>query len=1235
MSQSQLFNNDIVKLASSFNRSTNLELDYKSGNKLSDIFITPKFSSAIQEVLGSITESNSNQRVRVLSGSPGLGKSTFALLMSTIVAKNNPKSIKKQLLSGEGDKIESLVSSYEKFQKSKTTKLLPVFLNGYIGNIEDAFLEKLHDAFSLIGLEKDLEKIMKSSSKKYYSIVSKWEKNYPEIYTKYLSELEIETDSIDEFHKSLKKGRVSAKEVFERVYVNVTGGSSLETKANNDVVSIYKKAISLLKENGYHGLFVVYDEFGKYLEKGIHNPSALNIQFLQDFAEFCDRSGESQCHLTLITHLSVSQYATQLPINIQKEWAKIEGRFHETSFYDRGTTGYDMISHVFEQNVYVGAPKLANKVEKFSTNFVKKMSKVGLEGVVDGKGATKLLTSCFPLHPVTLAFLPSLSQRVAQNERTLYTFLTRDEEFGLKRFLDKGIIEDELDFIMPLDLYQYFSPLIAKDVGVGGSYKINLIVEESFGKIKKEDELSRQIVSLVALSTIIKNYNFAPLTKEFITATFEGIYSEKEVDKTLKSLLKMKIFFFNKILKQYELQQGSSIDIDEEINKFREIKLTGKDLVNKVKAHYKRDFIIPKRYNYKNSITRFCRTELISVEELQAKKYISTPDYYREDALLFYVIPFDQDELELARKLVLENKDEMNVFVLPKTFVECKRDIEELNAINSLFGNKDLLNSGPLVKKELERHKVITLQAIKSVLNPLIGKFNLDAEFFYSKVNIRKSLSSYADLNIEVGRVFEAEYSKFTPFNNEMINKHKVSGNISLARKQIIDRLIHNKDEKNLGMEGNGPEVSIYKCLKLVSGLKYDKESDRYQIKKNSEYGTLLSEYANILKDYPKGLVVKKLYDIFVAPPYGLRKSMIPLLVAMFDQCLEHPVNHYFDQEYIPVPDGDHYDLMLKHPKNCFVKYAVISKEKVMLLQSIGHIFGDSSDKPNVSSVVEAIFKWKRSVPDYTKNSGKLTVEEKKVLIYLESAKEPDTLVFELIPEALGYERITSKTTKSDIEGITKKLKDAKDKIFAVYPALVKELNASLVSFLQNVQTACLGENAFEYKKGFNLAAEFQATFSRLPEEVRTYSFNRLTAKFFGRLKSFNSEKHAQYFIETCGDALTESNPRNWSEKGKSLFEINLTKCLNELEMVTELLDESFAGQSVIAFLSKNDGEKEYLRLGVYTESKENDVKSKMEDLLKDLDSKTRNNLLLSLLKPVAENNESVEIQNIKGKYIE
>lgn len=1237
MSQQNLLGDNLVVLANGFNRSTNLELDFEDAKRLNDVYLTDKFVAGMTEVLVSANNANSNQRVRVLSGSPGLGKSTFAMVVANMVAKKSPRVLKAKIDEVAGAIGKDLSYEFEAFQKSKKTKLLPVFLNGYIGDINDAFVAKLEAAFENIGLSKEFEKLISAGSAAHLATLVKWQKSYPDIYKKYQKLLKEEGLAGDTFEKSLKKGKADAREAFERIFSAVTGGASHVGKNSSDVVELYKRAIELLQDNGYFGIFVVYDEFGKYLERGIHNPSSLNIQFLQDFAEFCDRSGENQCHLTLITHLSVSQYATQLPVSIQKEWAKIEGRFHESVFYDRGTGHYEMIAHVFEKTIRETSPALYKKVKKTNEDFLARVKGKGLATFFEKSGSAEITTSCYPLHPIVLAVLPLLSQKVAQNERTLYTFLTRDEEHSLRRFLSKSLDHKDPNYLGMWDLYQYFAPLIGKDAGIGGSYKIGLMMDEALGKIPPEDVLGRELMAMIALCSIVKNFVLTPLSTDFITAVYCGQFGKDEISHKLTELSKMKVLFFNKVQKQYELQQGSSVDVDEEIEKYRSVKLTSKDLVRIIKDYFSQDFLIPKRYNFDHCVTRFAPVEFLSVEELKAGRFKKSPEYGREDALAYYVVPFDQEELEIARSIASSSELQLVTFILPKSFVECRRDIEELNAVNTLFNDKEVLSAGPLVRKELDRHKTITLAAIRSVLEPLAGKFTLQADFYYSPLKLKTSVSHYSELLQRLGDVFKNEYSKTVILNSEHINKHKVTGNITLARKMMVDALIFKRSEKNLGFDGNGPEVTMYRALHNMAGFKFSGEEKRVSVTKDTDFYRLFKDYQTwLIEADTKGLEVNELFQKMMAPPYGLRKALIPMYLAVFDQMLEYPVSHYAQGVYLQRADGEHYEMMLKHPKECMVKYTVISATKARYLNLMGEVFGLKPQSQTVGSVLEAIYKWRKMIPDYTKDNPQVDAPLRKFMIAIDSAVEPERLLFRSIPEAFGMNEIVEGLEKKQVDALVAMTEKASKRIPQFYVELIKGIHGSLVEFLQFMQEVCLGEQAVVYTQGMNLSDLYQQTLKRFPNDLAVYPYNKLTNNFLSRIRSFDTSKHPQYFVETMGDVLTQSSPRSWSEKGRSLFEANLLKVKTEIEMVFELLGSEFKGQSVVAFINRQTGEKEYMRLGVLGKVKEthNELKDQINEMLSEIDPRQRNALLMDLLVRETSEDSQVAVKGIAGGWV-
>lgn len=1095
----------IIRLSDSYNRSTNLELDFKDSSKLKNIYLSTKFQEGLKEIFTSILEKNSNHRVRVLSGSPGLGKSTFALFVAQVICKKYPKLI-NQIISKSN---KSLKASFGSFQKLRKTKLLPVFINGYEGEIEQTFKDKLKLALLENGIP----------------------------------------------YKSKTK----------------------------DTLDFYKNTLEFLKNKGYNGIFVIYDEFGKYLEKGVHNPTDLNIQFLQNFAEFCNRSGENQCHLMLITHLSISQYASQLPINVQQEWAKIEGRFQESAFYDKDADYYKMISTVFEKNISKTQPALAKKYKTYIKKYLSGFTEDAFKSFIDLKNIQSILLDCFPLHPSVLSLLPHLSKKIAQNERTLYTFLTRDENYSFKRFLEEQF-KDHTTLLMPYDLYQYFKPLIGKDVGIGGTYKIQLMAEEAFKKIKQTDETSKQIISLMALCSVIKDAYFAPLTEGFIVSCFNQFFSKADIKKCLKSLRDKKVIFYNKTTKQFLLQEGSPIDIDEEISKLKNTTLTSKNLVQVLKRYFKTDFIIPKKYNFDNTINRFYRTEIISVEELKSLKTKKIPDFYREDGVVFYVAPFSHDEIVYAKSEIQTIPHPLTVFVLPKQFIECKKDIEELNAVDCLYNNKDILSASPLVKKELDRHKEILLSSINSLLKPFIGYMNLSVDVVYPKLDFLKGkesslkeISHFKELQRYLGDIFEKEYSKYVSFNLEYMNRHSVSGSITLGRKRFVDVLRQNKKEpiKNITnyIEGRGPDYVILDTILRLSKFTYNNLTNTYKVSHKSKYYSFFKEYEQILSKHPQGIQGDTLLDILISPPYGLRLGVIPVFTALADLCFKQPVSHYFESAYVKELDGDHYDLLMKYPKKTVIHYTPIDTKQQNFLNGLAETF--KTKDMSIRSIIEALLKWRNGIPESTKLSSNLSPEGRKVLIQIDSSKEPDKLLFERIPNCFDQSNICTKTNNKEIENILIQFNKTKIEIDQVYRNLLLTIKDDLIGFINFIDKQFLNNSLKTISKD-TFIKSFQNTLS----QVKNYPFSFNTNRFIGRVLKFDPSKHNQYFLETVADSLTGSSPRYWDQKGYSKFDFALKRVKTEIELACEIASPNFKGQSVLAFIDKGQNKKTFIKLG-------------------------------------------------------
>ena len=105
-----------------------------------------------------------------------------------------------------------------------------------------------------------------------------------------------------------------------------------------------------------------------------------------------------------------------------------------------------------------------------------------------------------------------------------------------------------------------------------------------------------------------------------------------------------------------------------------------------------------------------------------------------------------------------------------------------------------------------------------------------------------------------------------------------------------------------MGLTGNGPEVALFKALKNIDNLKFEK--NRVVISEKSPLKDFVTAYKKIISS-ENGLVAQAVIEKFIAPPFGIRKGILPLIMSVAEQSLNNPVNHYFDKSFVTKVDGD------------------------------------------------------------------------------------------------------------------------------------------------------------------------------------------------------------------------------------------------------------------------------------------------------------------------------------------
>lgn len=346
-----------------------------------------------------------------------------------------------------------------------------------------------------------------------------------------------------------------------------------------DVVELYESVAKSLKSKGYTGLYVVYDEFSKFLEANIVDASVSDTKMLQDFAEKCCRSGSLQLHLMLISHKEISNYIDKLPKEKTDGWRGVSERFKHIHMNNNFSQTYEIISSVIQHKEPIWGTFCDEHARDFEALFSRYQKH---QMFMDAQGEIETaIRGCFPLHPVSTFILPRLSERVAQNERTLFTFLSAEGTATLAVFLDE--YEDNFTLVTPDLIYDYFEPLLKKEVYAGDIHDTFVLTSTILNQIP-EDTLGSKIIKTISLIYILGQFERLNPTKEQIIGIYSGTYELSEIEQAISDLIEKEFVIYIKRSNDYlRLKQTSGVDIQQKIHDQIESqsgKITTKDVLN-------------------------------------------------------------------------------------------------------------------------------------------------------------------------------------------------------------------------------------------------------------------------------------------------------------------------------------------------------------------------------------------------------------------------------------------------------------------------------------------------------------------------------------------------------------------------------------------------------------------------------------------------------------------------------
>ena len=845
---------NLIEINPIFQSSVNVEFDFGNESKIAQYIPTRDACMLMRYYLSSMLDARKRaDRATTLIGPYGKGKSFLIVVLLYLISADSARKAYQDLV-GRIKRVDPELSGLIKQLNNKKIRLLPAIINSDYDNLEQAFSIALNEALHREGLSN----LIPASAFDYaLDIIDKW-KNDSDASRKLLSDCEVRTKKrISDIEDGLKRQDRRSFKDFKKIYKCVTYGVEFNPLVRNDVSRNISNVADELSKYGWSGIFFVFDEFSKFIG-GEESYLGRGLKVLQDIFELATRSGSlDQVHLCCITHQPLNQYAKHLSETMQNSFRTIEGRVQTKSFTRSIGEDFQVVSWALHKT------ELFDATYKSAADLYPSCPIYGwLDNSQYFADSDKdiLYRGCFPLNPFSTLALVRLSELVAQNERTLFTFISDNDRSSLNTFIQStgtGLLNVDT-------VYDYFSQLLEKDDDPS-IRSVNRSCKLALKRTKDRDAV--RFIKTLAVSLIIGVDDFPPYVDAISMAAGLG---ERNGEVVLESLLEEGIVRKDIFTNHIFFAPGNNEAIKALIDSQRKKAMRGMSLSDALNRIDDSHYFIPRAYNTTIKMTRFFKAVYITEDRLLGLGSLSNAFRFdgcteADGVVLLVVRSYDSQYSNKELKSAISSNlkpDGRVAIVIPNTVMpfDVGTCITDTVALSMVSEDQKLEQS---VRDEMKMMLDLNQQSINAFIT---SSYSDDADVIVWGIS-----QSEKKLNSTLSELLSKSFPKTPVINNSLINLNHISSQYATARNQIVDYIINGKDISDLS--ATSPAMTINNAVDMdepsVADIVY-------------EMRDIIVENEGAVKSFSD--IARK----FMTPPYGIRRGVMPVLFARALSLLPH-----------------------------------------------------------------------------------------------------------------------------------------------------------------------------------------------------------------------------------------------------------------------------------------------------------------------------------------------------------
>jgi hypothetical protein len=541
------------------------------------------------------------------------------------------------------------------------------------------------------------------------------------------------------------------------------------------------------------GVFLIIDELGKNLEYAAYERGAEDLYLLQQLAEL-PRDSKTPIYILGILHQSFADYSQRLVSVQRNEWAKIQGRFEDIPFTETAGQMMRLLGQTIDRT---NAEAYLYAIHSLAQEWFAHLEKtLKIEEL-----SVEVLERVYPLHPITALVLPTLCYRYAQNDRSLFTFLTSSEPYSFKNYLEELSVEEkaegrgtafcilrkpqnprlqkaeglterlDIETLPSLKLdrvYDYFIEAAGMGLASRPSLQRWVEIQDLIADAKYLEPDFLKVLKTIGILNLVTITGVTRATRHLVTLAMcdrpDDLESIKFWERIIDKLLSKGLITHRRQLDELRIWQGSDFNVDSELSRYLEEERS--PLFSLLSSIRPLKPLVAQRHSYQTGTLRYF--ERLYLDSSSNLTDLSCSSPYIDGLIVYWV---DDDKPASVPSLTFDNKPLIIMCASQLDFLRIRA--REYAALKKIQNTAIELQTDGVARREV-RYRVAEAEQLLS--ETLVTAFELTNESNICWIQGQpETIKNITDFNAKLSEVCDRVYHKSPTIWNELINRRELT----------------------------------------------------------------------------------------------------------------------------------------------------------------------------------------------------------------------------------------------------------------------------------------------------------------------------------------------------------------------------------------------------------------------------------------------------------------------------